>query len=648
MPYKDESLSFTINGRRKSPVQTNIQYTTQDKGTAKLSFQLMKDGVPLPLSAAVVKLVLLMSDGSRFVRNIEITDKLNGRLSYVLSDEEIRHVGAVQAELDISYTNQQAMSIHEFSFEIKKALIDTDILPSAEYYIDDFESLKNKINELYNETIQTVEELRKKFEDLENIETKDGAQKKADAVQKKLDTHIKDAKAHISETERTNWNASQLSKISSDDGQPLFNVTTDIHTELLNYPNFTYFSYAGTAKNSPGPSGRGFWTCSIGKSYGHVLVMTNDNRTFRKSLANNIWTDWIELESTEGAQNKVDAHAKQSDIHVSKGEKDKWNASQLFKITADNGTQKINLTSGSFYDSLKDVGTVSFYGTNAVTDNPSETSLRGMQLVGQPDIGMGYAVDVRGNAWWFYYNANQSTINWFPIDSAAGVQSKVDAHAKDSKIHITSTERDKWNGGQLAKLTKDDGKRTALSIGVDVLSLSSGFYYANGTSVKNSPVENDSSWFNFDVIEGDSGRKSIIAWRSYDNTMWHATVHTNGVFKGWKKIITDADYEGITWQNVTLKNGAANGDRPFQYAKWGKLLLLRGHITAPREVVIGSIPSSVVPSNGAVVLVSTSGITGICKLIVYGTGDLKLTGLMSNDNSAVTGYHMDVNPIPLD
>ncbi|MGG3337937.1 hypothetical protein ABER70_04665 [Bacillus subtilis] len=130
--------------------------------------------------------------------------------------------------------------------------------------------------------------------------------------------------------------------------------------------------------------------------------------------------------------------------------------------------------------------------------------------------------------------------------------------------------------------------------------------------------------------------------------MWHATVHTNGVFKGWKKLITDADYEGITWQNVTLKNGAANGDRPFQYAKWGSWLLFRGQITAPREVVIGSIPSSVVPSSGAVVLASTTGITGICKLIVFGSGDLKLTGLMSNDNNAVTGYYMDVNPIPLD
>ncbi|MCY8051722.1 phage baseplate upper protein [Bacillus spizizenii] len=596
MPYKDESLTFTINGRRKSPVQTNIQYTTQDKGTAKLSFQLMKDGVPLPLSAAVVKLVLLMSDGSRFVRDIEIIDKLNGRLIYVLSDEEIRHVGTVQAELDVSYTNQQAMSIHEFSFEIKKALIETDILPSVEYYIDDFESLKHKINELYNETIQTVEELRKKFEDLENIETKDGAQKKAAAVQSNLDTHINNKSNPHGVTKN------QLGLGNVENVKQASKAEFDSHVDDTSNPHKVTADQVGLG-----------------------------------NVDNVKQADFYEFR----------AHNLNGERHVSKNDKDKWNASQLFKITADNGTQKINLTSGSFYDSLKDVGTVSFYGTNAVTDNPSETSLRGMQIVGQPGIGNGYAVDVRGNAWWFYYNANQSAINWFPIESTAGVQSKVDAHAKDSKIHITSTERDKWNGGQLAKLTKDDGKRTQLANGADILALSSGFYFASGSLVKNNPVENDGSWFNYDVIEGDTGRKSIIAWRSYDNVMWHGTVHTNGIFKGWKRLITDADFENVVWQNIPLKNGAANGDRPFQYAVWGKLLLLRGHITAPREVIIGNVPKSVVPSNGDVVAVTTSGITGYCKLVVYPNGELMLTGLQSNDNSAVTGYHISA-PVFLD
>lgn len=129
--------------------------------------------------------------------------------------------------------------------------------------------------------------------------------------------------------------------------------------------------------------------------------------------------------------------------------------------------------------------------------------------------------------------------------------------------------------------------------------------------------------------------------------MWHGTVHTNGIFKGWKRLITDADFENVVWQNIPLKNGAANGDRPFQYAVWGKLLLLRGHITAPREVIIGNVPKSVVPSNGDVVAVTTSGITGYCKLVVYPNGELMLTGLQSNDNSAVTGYHISA-PVFLD
>ncbi|MEK5084706.1 phage baseplate upper protein [Bacillus sp. FSL H8-0515] len=590
MIYKDAAISANVGTSTGAFRTTNINFSTQDIGTAKLSFHLFKNGVPLPLSAVTGKLVMLMADGSKFIKNITIVDKQNGKAEYVLTSDEIKHYGKVRASLNLYYNNNQSLGIIKFTFDINKDLIDSDIAPSAEYYIEDFEDLKQSV-----ETI--VADLQEKFKDLDNVETKTGAQEKADAVQSNLDTH------------------------TSDKSNP-----------------------HGVTKSQVG--------------LGNV-----DN-------------------VQQASKQDFDLHVSDATKHISSSERTKWNNGQNFRITAENGTQKYNLTEGSFYDSLKDVGTVSFYGTNAVTDNPSSSSLRGLQLVGQPGIGIGYAVDVNGNAWWFYYNSNHTKINWFPAESITGAQSKVDAHANrkdnphavtkaqvgldkvdnvqqapltefnahnyNSIRHITQIERDKWNGGQLAKLTKDDGKRTQLADGADILTLSSGFYFASGNLVKNNPVSNDSSWFNYDVIDGDSGRKSILAWRSYDNTMWHATVHTNGVFKGWKKLITDADYEGISWQNVTLKNGAANGDRPFQYAKWGSWLLFRGQITAPREVVIGSIPSSVVPSNGTVVLASTTGITGICKLIVFGTGDLKLTGLMSNDNNAVTGYYMDVNPIPLD
>ncbi|MCC2526752.1 BppU family phage baseplate upper protein [Bacillus halotolerans] len=584
MIYKNSNITATVTASSNAINSTNISFSTLDVGTAKLNFNLFKDGVPLPLSAVKGTLVLLMSDGSRFQRDITITDKINGKAEYVLSNHEIKHYGGVKSELVLYYNNGQSLAVIKFNFTISQSLIDSNIVPVAEYYIEDFEDLKQSV-----ETI--VADLQEKFKDLDNVETKEGAQQKADAVQANLDTH-----------------------------------------------------------------------------------------TSNKSNPHNVTKAQVGLGSVDNVQQAAktdfDLHVSDSTKHISTDERSKWNASQLFKITADNGTQRYNLTAGSFYEVLKDVGTVSFYGTSAITDNPSSTSLRGLQLVGQPGIGNGIAIDVSGNAWWFYYNSNQTAITWIPLESSTGAQSKVNAHANrtdnphavtkaqigldkvenvqqatkqefdghnyNAVRHISQIERDKWNGGQLAKLTKDDGKRTLLATGADVLSLSSGFYYANGTSVKNSPVENDSSWFNFDVIDGDSGRKSILAWRSYDNFMWHATVHTDGVFKGWKRIITSADFESITWQNVTLKNGAATGERTFQYAKWGNLLLLRGHITASREVVCGTIPSDRLPANGAVAMVPVSGTTGDSKLLIYANGDMKLTGIHSNNDSAVSGYYMDV------
>ncbi|MDJ1631872.1 hypothetical protein QNN00_22250 [Bacillus velezensis] len=57
----------------------------------------------------------------------------------------------------------------------------------------------------------------------------------------------------------------------------------------------------------------------------------------------------------------------------------------------------------------------------------------------------------------------------------------------------------------MAKLTKDDGRRTRLENGSDILALSTGFYCGMGAQLKNNPVENDNSWFNYDVVEGSQG-----------------------------------------------------------------------------------------------------------------------------------------------
>ncbi|PJZ01104.1 hypothetical protein CPT06_05715 [Bacillus vallismortis] len=526
MPYKDESLTFTINGRRKSPVQTNIQYTTQDKGTAKLSFQIMKDGVPLPLSAAVVKLVLFMSDGSRFVRNIEIIDKLNGRLSYVLSDEEIRHVGTVQAELDVSYTNQQAMSIHEFSFEIKKALIDTAILPSAEYYIDDFESLKHKINELYNETIQTVEELRKKFEDLQNIETKDGAQKKADAVQANLDTH------------------------KNDNSNP--HGVTKTQVGLGNVDNVQQATKAE------------FNTHNTDSSR-HITATERSN--------------WNAKETTTGAQNKADIAEKNAKTYTD---------------------QHINNKS-----------------------NPHGVT--------KDQVGLGNVT-----------NDKQAT------------KTEFDTHVKDMTVHISAAERTKWNGAQLFKITNDvGGVLVSIADTDDFLDRivkagkTFGTFYSTGKPLNAPSTLSTRGFFHFTSLDSNgNGTFGYVVAIDYKNNMYSNYVDGNLGWSGWKRHLTENDTDSVPWLNATYKNGAKTGDRQLQFKKVAGALHLTGHIVTDREVVFASIPSSYAPSKGAMDLVAVSGITGQSKLKVFPSGDLKLTGLMANDSSKVTGYYID-KVIPL-
>lgn len=588
MIYKDAAISANVGTSTGAFRITNINFSTQDIGTAKLSFHLFKNGVPLPLSAVTGKLVMLMADGSKFIKNITIVDKQNGKAEYVLTSDEIKHYGRVQASLNLYYNNKQSLGIIKFTFEINKDLIDSDIAPSAEYYIEDFEDLKQSV-----ETI--VADLQEKFKDLDNVETKTGAQEKADAVQSNLDTHtsdkanphgvtksqvglgnvdnvqqapkqdfdlhVSDAIKHISTVERSKWNGAQMYKITQDDGRIIYKSAT----EATDYNEITdtgmYLIYN---KGLNGP----------GLPYAFLLVMSSKNTLvqiaydgykgeqvfFRLRKNDSItWTAWVELESTVGVQKKVDAHANRK-------------------------------------------------------DNP--------HAVTKAQVGLD-KVD----------NVQQASLAEF------------NAHNYNSVRHVVQADKDKWNGSQIYKLTADEGHHLIGLAGKDFFTELSPkkttTFYSNSTTINQPPVS--SSFRGIQIGQDNIGE--VLAMGN-DGSTWRVT-NANG-WKAWKRLITNEDFESLTWQNVTLKNGAAMGDRTFQYAKWGKLLLFRGHITAPREVVIGSIPSSMVPSNGAVVLVSTSGITGLCKLVVYGTGDLKLTGLMSNDSNAVTGYHMDVNPIPLD
>ncbi|WP_182101817.1 phage baseplate upper protein [Niallia taxi] len=153
---KNADLTLNISATASQYTASKIRFSTQDEGSAKLTFYLFKEGVELPLNAVTGKIVLRMADGSKFLDTVTITDKIKGIAEYKLTAEQLKHFGQVTAELYLNYVDGQKMSVHRFSFRIEQALIDADIPVLTEYYIDDFEGLKASILAMADETTEVI------------------------------------------------------------------------------------------------------------------------------------------------------------------------------------------------------------------------------------------------------------------------------------------------------------------------------------------------------------------------------------------------------------------------------------------------------------------------------------------------------------
>ena len=474
MIYKDTDIHFSINSQIKRSIAANIQFSTQDIDTAKLTFSLTKDGIPLPISQATHgKLFMRFADGSKFYVNTEVQDALGGVIFYVLKPDQVTHYGTVQAELYVNYDNGQKLSVHKFSFEIDRALVDQDIVPVGEYYIEDFEDLKAVIVEMSDEAELMLTELQKKFETLDSIETKEGAQEKADA-----------AEAHAK-------------------------AYTDAHAAKTDNPHKVTKAQVGLS---------------------NVDNVKQASKTEFDSHANN----------------KSNPHA-----------------------------------------------------------------------VTKAQVGLANVDNVKQAA-----------------------KTDFDAHTADNVRHITADERTKWNKGQLYKLTQDNGVRILIPDGTDLLTLPPGFYYGINNRLLNNPDPNDAGWFNYDIMDGNSGRKTIIATASYHNKMWFATIHTDGVFRGWNRIITANDLEPA-WTEVPLKNGAEHGARKVMCANVGGLLYLKGEIITNRSVVFGTLPASYRPAQLRSKLVPIFGTTGMTKLYIETNGNMRLEGQIADKSENITSYGLD-------
>lgn len=266
------------------------------------------------------------------------------------------------------------------------------------------------------------------------------------AAKKDFDQHNQDQDRHLTKEERQKWDNGQLSKMTNDNGSAFINISEgqDFHQIAASQNKTFTFSTATTGINTPPQQTDGIYLYSS-KNNGEAAAFSNDGGFWRKTLENGIWTEWIPYETAAGAQAKVNEHAKKTDIHVTKSDKDKWNAGQLMKLTADNGAPTISLGSESdinLLDAIQSkgtsIGTFYAHGTNSGAPDGGK-SIRGLwQMTNQDSSGKAvfgwiYATDYENNIYTNYLNNNWLGCQKLGTESDA--QNKADQALQNAKTY---------------------------------------------------------------------------------------------------------------------------------------------------------------------------------------------------------------------
>ncbi|MCY8974581.1 terminase [Bacillus atrophaeus] len=269
------------------------------------------------------------------------------------------------------------------------------------------------------------------------------------APKKDFDQHNQDQDRHITKDEREKWDGGQLSKFTKDNGAVLLNISdgVDFHKVAVSqYKTFTFYT-ANSGINTPPQSTRGIYLHSS-STYGEAIALANDGGIWRKSLVGGNWSDWIRFETEKSVQEKVDAHAKNTSIHVTQTDKDKWNGSQLTKITNDYGGIAFSVNAGE--DMLQAIinrgrGMGTFYAIGTAVNSPSEASTRGFyQMTSQDADGKGmygwvYAMDYKNNVFTNYYDGNKvGWQGWNKLDTENAAQMRIEKAVSDAKDYTDS------------------------------------------------------------------------------------------------------------------------------------------------------------------------------------------------------------------
>ncbi|ENI8637022.1 BppU family phage baseplate upper protein [Listeria monocytogenes] len=236
--YKSAVFNLEASAKIVSDSPSSFVFSTQDKGVSRLVFNCDKGRMDLPLSYATsAKLAMRMADGSRYTVNPEISDRLKGQISYLLTDEQLSHSGKVVGELYIEYPEQR-MQIQQFSFTINKALIDSDFLPVVQYYVERWDKYEAIFDESFAKLDSKLNGLEERADEV--AEQLDGMDPEQFAKQTEFDAHKDDAAIHVTTADKIHWSAKESTvgaQVKADkalaDAIAFFESSSEVHAVTL-------------------------------------------------------------------------------------------------------------------------------------------------------------------------------------------------------------------------------------------------------------------------------------------------------------------------------------------------------------------------------------------------------------------------------
>ncbi|WP_239760789.1 BppU family phage baseplate upper protein [Mammaliicoccus sp. J-M39] len=316
-----------------------------------------------------------------------------------------------------------------------------------------------------------------------------------------------------------------------------------------------------------------------------MKALNDRNREVTSQLENNAIAYGQALaDAKDGAVSEIDDKGnsiKQEIEEMNIFASDNW---QKYRVTDENGTIDI-LKNFDFNIDADLIGSKSFYVTNSV-NGPSNLTPNGfVTLLDRTKENKKIIFQPYNSSRIFIRTKNSTWSDWQEIATERGFNRRIALGALDDE----ASEYD------------------------NILDLPAGLYECvipQDAFLYNAPLDPNGSRYiaEIDVTESMEGRKQIYIISNYNNVEYRATIHTDGDFRGWKKVQNEEEFNALFndtgWIEWNTTNGATkrNSDDPFEIGNeyrirtvnGVKIAHLRIHVNnVTTQTVIGRVPQDI-------------------------------------------------------